>query len=133
MCSLRYHFDDETLELIAPTLGPGEKPHIPIHQDESIFRSNELRRRVWAKDGKTPLRKKGQGKSTHISGLILEICGRLRLTPEQIAEQEKLPEAEQVVHCADEIIYPGKNSDGWWNAERLIAQVSLNYLPLVRH
>ena len=32
--------------------------------------------------------------------------------PEQIAEQEKLPEAEWVVHCADEIIYPGKNSDG---------------------
>lgn len=133
MCSLHYHFDDETLEPIMPTLGPGEKPHIPIYQDKSIFCSNELQHHVWAKDGKTPLQKKGQGKSTHISGLILEFCGCLRLTPEQIAEQEKLPEAEWVVHCTNEIIYPGKNSDRWWNAECLIAQVSLNYLPLVRH
>ena len=53
--SLSYHFDDKTLEPISPTLGPGDQLHIPIHQDESIFRSNELQRRVWAKDGKTPL------------------------------------------------------------------------------
>ena len=55
----------------------------------------------------------------------MEIGGCLRLTPEQIAEQEMLPESERVVHCADEIIYPGKNNDGWWNAEHLIAQVGL--------
>ena len=29
--------------------------------------------------------------------------------------------------CQDsrEIIYPGKNADGWWNAEALIKQVRL--------
>lgn len=101
-----------------------EKIHIPIFQDESIFRSNDLRRRVWVADGRLPLRKKGQGRAVHVSDFILEIGGQLRLSEEQIVEQEKLPEDQQLIAEAREIIYPGKNSDGWWNAERLCNQVS---------
>lgn len=96
---------------------------MPIHQDESIFRSNELRRRVWAKDGKVPLRKKGQGRSQHVSDFVLEYGGHLKLSTEEIERQKDLPESERVVEDARETIIPGKNSDGWWNAERLIAQV----------
>lgn len=59
---LRAEFDNETLELILPTLRDGEKRHVSVHHDESIFRSNEQRQRVWVKDGNMLLRKKGQGK-----------------------------------------------------------------------
>lgn len=122
---MRIHFDDKTLEPVYPVLAPGEKLHIPVYQDETILRSNELRRRVWAKGGKLPLRKKGQGKSLHISDFILELFGRLKLTTEQIEELRGTSgEDEELITDAREIIYPGKNSDGWWNAQRLINQVN---------
>ena len=82
--SHRTNFDDNTLEPIQPTLKPGEKKHIPVHHDESIFRSNELQQRVWVKDGKMPLRKKGQGKAIHVSDFITEETGRLSLSQEQV-------------------------------------------------
>ena len=61
----------------------------------------------------------------------MELTGRLKLSEEDLEHQRKPPENEQVVaEDAQEIIYPGKNSDGWWNAKRLIAQVSCSSLPL---
>jgi len=83
---LRVTFDDETLEPIQPALKPSEKKHVPIHHDESIFRSNELQQRVWVTDGKMPLRKKGQGKAIHVSDFITEETGRLSLSQEQVRE-----------------------------------------------
>ena len=82
-----------------------------------------MRKQVWAQDGKLPLHKKGQGQSLHASGFVCEL-ELLKLSPEQIAAQANLPESERLVHDASEIIRPGKNADGWWNAQRLIAQVS---------
>lgn len=105
-------------------LSEGERLHVPVFQDETIARSNELRRRVWARDGKLPLRKKSLGQSQHISSFIVELTGLLQLSPEQREEQKKLLEKHCVIEDAAEIIYPGKNADGWWNAKRLIAQVS---------
>ncbi|KAF4621818.1 hypothetical protein D9613_012166 [Agrocybe pediades] len=127
---LRYTFNQETLEPVAPKLGPGEKLHIPIHQDESIFRTNELRRRVWAKDDKTPLRKKGQGKSQHVSAFATELTGTLKLSKEVAEAQKNLPEKDRIPEDSREIMYPGKNSDGWWNAERLIKQVTTRAIPI---
>jgi hypothetical protein len=43
----------------------------------------------------------------------------------QIEAQKKLPESECIIEDAHEIILPGKNMDGWWNAKRLIDQVSI--------
>ena len=73
--SLQYHFNDKTLEPIAPTLKPGEKLHIPIHQDESIAQANELQHCVWAKNGNTPLCKKSPGQSQHMSAFATELTG----------------------------------------------------------
>jgi hypothetical protein len=72
-----------------------------------------------------PLRKKNPGRAIHNSGFIVEQFGRLALSPSQIEEQNKLPESEHLP-CYDsrEIIYPGRNGDGWWNSARLIEQVS---------
>jgi hypothetical protein len=70
-----------------------------------------------------PLRKKGQGKASHVSSFVVELTGRLKLAPQQIEEQNNLPAEQRVVEDA----YPGKNADGWWNAKRLIAQVNILY------
>jgi len=113
----KFNFEREC-KSIPPKLKSGEKVHIPVVQDESIFRSNELRRRVWSKDGKLPLRKKGQGRSIHVSDFNVELTGRLRLSDVQIEAQKKLPESERIIEDAREIILPGKNADGWWNAKR---------------
>lgn len=81
---LRNEYDDKTLDVIEPTLLPGERKHVPVHHDESIFRSNELQQRVWTKEGKMPLQKKGQGKAIHVSDFITEETGRLSLSEEQV-------------------------------------------------
>jgi len=83
---LRNMYEDKDLEIVQPALNPGteEHKHIPVHHDESIFRSNELQQRIWVTDGKMPLRKKGQGKATHVSDFITEETGRLSLSQEQV-------------------------------------------------
>ncbi|KAI0244991.1 hypothetical protein BJV78DRAFT_1277581 [Lactifluus subvellereus] len=124
---VKYRYDDVTLESIDPILGPGEKLHILVDHDESVIRPNELRRRVYikgGKNGKMPLRKKGLRKAIHVSGWIVEETGTLSLSDEQRDADLKLPPEERLpTHNAHEIIYPGKNADGWWNCECLIKQV----------
>jgi len=116
--SLRRIYQDEDLEPIEPTLGLGDKLHVSIYHDESICRSNELRCRVWVRNGKMPLRKKGEGCAIHISDFIGEQTGRLVLNEAQCRTNSQLPAGEQLTTTdAREIIYPGKNSDGWWNME----------------
>ncbi|KIJ39843.1 hypothetical protein M422DRAFT_257445 [Sphaerobolus stellatus SS14] len=39
---LYYTYSDMELELIPPVIWPGEKLHVPIFHDESIFHSNDL-------------------------------------------------------------------------------------------
>ena len=123
---LRRTYDDKTLAAIEPNLGPNERLHVPVFHDESICKSNDLQRRVWVKNGKIPLRKKGEGCAIHISDFIVEQTGRISLSTEQ-RQHNMMLLPEQQLKCVDarEIIYPGKNSDGWWNMERLIAQVRL--------
>jgi hypothetical protein len=36
-------YNDETLDRIPPTLLPGDKEHVLVYQDESIFHTNEYR------------------------------------------------------------------------------------------
>ncbi|KAF8587728.1 hypothetical protein K439DRAFT_1652205 [Ramaria rubella] len=122
--SLRQTYTDEALEPIEPTLGPGDRLHVPVYHDESICRSNALWRRVWVRNGRMPLRKKGEGHAIHISDFVVEHTGRIVLNEEQRQINNKLPPHLQLQHMdAQEIIYPGKNNDGWWNMERLIVQV----------
>lgn len=122
--SLRRQYTDDGLEPIEPVLREGERLHVPVCHDESVISCNELRNRAWLKDGEQPLRKKGKGRSIHVSDFIVEQTGRLCLSPEQIADQEKLkPEDRLPFYDARQVIYPGKNHDGFWNNEKLIPQV----------
>lgn len=95
--------------------------------DESIFHANDLRRRVYVRDGKMPLRKKGQGRAIHVSDFIVEETGRLTLSPAQIEENSHLPVGERLQFTdAREIIYPGKNHDGFWTNDKLVGQVNVS-------
>jgi hypothetical protein len=116
-------YTNDTLERIPPTLSPGEKEHVLIMQDETIFHTNEYRRRTWLTQGQQPIRKKGAGRAVHVSDFICETIGRLKLSDEQIKEQLKLPEQLRLPSVeARKIIYPGKGFDAWWDLPQLLQQ-----------
>ena len=80
-------YKDETLDYIPLTLPPGEKEHVLVFQDESIFHTNEYRRRSWLAQDQQAIRKKGNGRVVHVSDFISETIGRIKLSEAQIAEQ----------------------------------------------
>ena len=53
--------NDKTLELITPTLVPGEKELVLVAQDECIVHTNESSCWAWLKGDQQPLKKKGHG------------------------------------------------------------------------
>ena len=77
-----------------------------------------------------PLRKKGEGHAIHISDFIVEQTGRIALSERLQQENTDLPVEQHLTHTdAHEIIYPGKNNDGWWNMERFIVLHSIALTP----
>jgi hypothetical protein len=123
IASFMCKYDDITMEPIPPTLGPGEKEHILLPQDECIVSTNDGPRKQWLQGNKQPLKKKGNGRAIHISDWISERTGRLALSDEQVAAQANLPESQRLrVTDARRIIYPGKNHDGWWDLKQLMDQ-----------
>ena len=124
-------YTDDGLDPEEPQLGPGEQLHVPIMHDETIVRANELHRQVYVCDGKMPLQKKGQGRAIHVSDFIVEQTGRLALSEDQIHKNATLPAKDQLKSMdVREIIYPGKNNDGFWTNDKLVEQVSHN--PIIR-
>lgn len=117
-------YDDKTLERIPPALLPGEKEHVLIMQDETVFHTNEYRRRMWLSQDQQPIRKKGGGRAIHVSDFICETIGRVKLSEEQSCAQTKLPEHLRLAATeARKITYPGKGFDAWWDLKQLIEQV----------
>jgi hypothetical protein len=123
-------YDNLTLEYVPPTLQPGEREHVLIMQDETVFHSNEYQRRSWLAQDQQPIWKKGRGQAIHVSDFISEAIGWIRLTPEQISDQLQLLEKLRLsVFEAQIIIYPGKNPKGlWWNLKQLIEQIKITIL-----
>jgi hypothetical protein len=89
-------YDDKTLEPIPPILGPGEKEHIVLAQDETNIAMNEGPRCAWLKGDQQPLKKKGNGRGIHVSDWICKTTGRLALSPEQVASQLQLLEQSRL-------------------------------------
>lgn len=117
-------YDDTTLEPIPPTLGPGEKEHVLVPQDECIVSTNEARRRAWMQEHQQPLKRKGNGRAIHICGYICETTGHLKLSEEQVEAMKLLPEDQRLeVTDAYKTIYPGKNHDAYWDLEQLMAHM----------
>ena len=128
---MRHKYTDDGLDPEEPQLGPGERLHVPIMHDKTIVHANKLRHQVYVCDGKMPLQKKGQGHVIHVSDFIVEQTGRLALSEDQIHKNAALPAKDQLKSTdAREIIYPGKNNDGFWTNDKLVEQVSHN--PIIR-
>jgi hypothetical protein len=119
-------YADGTLDRIPPTLNPGEKEHVLVVQDESIFHTNEYRRRSWLGQDQQPIQKKGHGRAIHVSDFISETIGRIRLSDDQISDQLKLPDKQRLpAFEARKITYPGKGFDVWWDLPQLIDQIKI--------
>lgn len=112
-------FTGDNLEVqINPELNEEEKLHVVVTQDESTFQANDGLETGWMPSGENPLRKKGKGRSLHVSEFLTDTIGRLKLNDEQINEVD-----ENFPHEARVIMKPGKNYDGYWNIQNLIDQV----------
>ncbi|KAI5116463.1 hypothetical protein M0805_006723 [Coniferiporia weirii] len=122
---LSRRYEEETLAPLPLNLGPGEREHILIVQDESIFHVNDQCQEMWLANGERPLHQKGNGHAIHISDFLCEGSGtgRLSLTESQLAEHSKLP-SDQQLQITDvwKVIYPGKNHDKWWDMPQLLTQ-----------
>lgn len=121
---VRYE-DKENKEPVHPNLPPGVKLHIGVAHDESGFHVNDLKKSGWLSESQQVLRKKGRGRLLHVSDFIVEATGRLALNEEQVAANNAKPPEERLeVTDARRIIYPGKNTDPYWNLSQLMEQVS---------
>ena len=93
----KYSGDDmEDVEL--PILSPGEKQHVLVVHDESLFYSNDGVSSMWVHPKHPPLRKKGKGRCIMLSEFLCH--GRLFST------------SELDIKYATVKITPGKNADG---------------------
>ena len=121
------NYADDTLDRIPPTLNPGEKEHVLIMQDESIFHINEYRRRSWLAQDQQLIRKKGHGRAIHVSDFISETIGRIKLSDDQITDQLNITDKQQRLPSfkARKIIYPGKGADAWWDLSQLKDQIKI--------
>jgi hypothetical protein len=84
-------YKDKTLECIPPTLLPGEKEHILLVQDETIFHTNKYCQCMWIMQDQQPIQKKGGGHAVHVSDIICKTIRHIKLSKEQICMQLKLP------------------------------------------
>ncbi|KAL5512106.1 hypothetical protein ACEPAG_3627 [Sanghuangporus baumii] len=119
-------YDNKTLQPLPLDLPPGKKEHILVIQDESIFHVNDQDRELWLLTGQSVLRQKGNGRAIHVSDFLCERSptGKLSLSLEQLAENEKLPPDHRLeITDVRKIIYPGKNHDKWWDLDQLMKQI----------
>ena len=89
-------YDDVTMEPIPLILGPGEKKHVLLPQDECIVSTNDGPCKQWLQGNQQPLKKKGNGRPIHISNWISERTGHLALSEEQIAAKANLSESQRL-------------------------------------
>src|SRR3954470_8707693 len=97
---------------INPELEDGECLHVLVTHDETTFQSNDEQKSGWRPKNEQPLRKKGQGRSIHVSDFLTKTIRRLKLSESDIDNI--------IPHEACVIINPRKNFDGWWNIDQLI-------------
>lgn len=79
------------LKEIPPTLKAGDVIYYPIFHDEATIHANDQSHFVWETDDQHELRKKSRGRLIHVPDFIIEHCGRLVLTAEEIEREELLP------------------------------------------
>ncbi|KAJ7243667.1 hypothetical protein C8J57DRAFT_1556267 [Mycena rebaudengoi] len=79
------------LKEIPPNLKPRDIIYYPIYHDESTVHTNDQSHFVWETEDQHELHQKSCCCLIYISDFIIEHCGRLVLTLEEIAREELLP------------------------------------------
>jgi len=82
--------DDDIMILIEPILNEGDKRHILITHDESVFYANDGKKTFWKPVGHQPLRKKGAGLSLYVSDFLIKIDGQLKFEQNEACVMMKL-------------------------------------------
>ena len=72
----KYGGDDMNI-VEPPELSQGEKRHVLVVHDESLFYSNDGVSSMWVHPKHPPLRKKGKGRCIMLSEFLCECHGRL--------------------------------------------------------
>lgn len=127
------------IRLEEPADGP-ESRVIKIFHDECIMASNEGRCSYWGRPGDRLFRK-SKGKCRMVSGFICECHGRMEVKEHDVEAFEKFAKqrspdlvfkysqildasGKTVGYSSFTTITPGKNDDGWWTGENVVAQVA---------
>lgn len=101
---------------IPKDLPPGTKRRHLVTHDESTFNANDGSLYSWKIAGQEWLKPKSRGKGLMVSEFLLAADGRLACN----AGDDELTGR---IYASETIQYgSGKNDDGWWNAEKMIAQ-----------
>jgi len=107
-------YEGENMDVIKePVLESNEKKLILVVHDESIFQANDVSK-GWVEEGKTILRKKGEGRSLMVSDMYCECHGRL---------QDEFGETRVLWNV-------GKNYDGYWTNKDLVKNLKEKAIPI---
>jgi hypothetical protein len=106
-------YEGENMDVVVPPqLQAGEKRVVFVTHDESVFYSNDAKKVIWKKEGENELRPKSAGQSIMVSGFVCAchgfLCGMVD---------------GKMVRSYTTML-PGTNRDGWWDNERLVAQIN---------
>ncbi len=122
--SLMANYNEKSFKCIPLVLQRGEKEHVLVVQDETVFHTNKYCQRVWLVQDQQPIRKKGSGHMIHVSDFISEMISQIKLSEEQINEQLNLPDGLCLTTFeAQKITYLRKGFDSWWDLSQLVKQV----------
>ena len=121
----RETYQGDDMEIVVPpvALEPGVKRHVIVTHDECIFYSNDSQESMWLEIGESVLKKKGMGDSIMVGDFLCPCHCRLKFSDDRAANLGISASARQ-------IIKPGKNKDGWWKSEDMVAQLRDLALPI---
>ena len=81
---------------IDPNLEGEQKIHVLVTHDETTFQSNDGQKSGWRPKNEQPLRKKGQGRTIHVSDFLTDTIGRLKINEEEI--DDTIPSEVRVIN-----------------------------------
>ncbi|KAJ7440629.1 hypothetical protein B0H11DRAFT_2252749 [Mycena galericulata] len=129
---LRATYAEPDMREVLPELLDNEIEHIEILHDEASFHSNDYQNnQYWLKPGQQVLKTKGCGRLIMVSAFLCQRYGLLALTPEMIAENEKMAtELRLAITDSTTVIYPDNKASGddYWNMQQMIEQLIIAIL-----
>jgi hypothetical protein len=78
----------------------------------------------WGTSGDISLKKKGKGRTYHVSGFLTETIGPLQ------SNQSQRNEIRDLSKHSFEYLKTGSNYEGWWTTDKLLKQIKEKALPI---